>query len=101
MLLDSKTDRARSDLHRSIMMAFCKVLRESRLPPMTVISLAAASVGSIYKEVADEHRCSDACPCGWQPNTRADVEALLAALAATTQSASVADLRTIRVAGRA
>lgn len=48
---------------------------------MTVMTLAAAAVGAIYKEITDEHRRDGTCPCGWQPIPRADVEALQAALA--------------------
>lgn len=100
MLPDPDNEAARAELHRSIMVAFCSVLHESRLSPMTVMSLAAAAVGSIYKEVADEHR-SGACPCGWQPNPGADVEALQAALAATTKTIPLSDLRVVQVVGRA
>jgi hypothetical protein len=83
------------------MAAFCNVLHATRLPPMTVMSLAADAVGYIYKEGANEHRASDACPCGWQPNPRADVEALQAALATTTQTVQISDLRAVPVARRA
>ncbi len=97
---DPDTDAARDELNRAIMAAFCSVLHASRLPPMTVMSLAASAVGSIYKEIADEHR-ADACPCGWHPNPRTDVEVLQTALAATTQTISLSDLRVVQVAGRA
>lgn len=97
---DPDIDAVRAELHRAFMAAFCNVLHASRLPPMTVMSLAAATVGSIYKEIADEHRI-DACPCGWQPNPRADVKALQTALAATTQTIPLSDLRVVQVVGRA
>jgi hypothetical protein len=89
MLPDPDNEAARAELHQSIMVS-----------PMTVMRLAAAAVGSIYKEVADEHR-SGACPCGWQPNPGADVEALQAALAATTKTIPLSDLRVVQVVGRA
>jgi hypothetical protein len=98
---DSNTEAARAELHRSIMLAFCKVLHASKLPPMTVMSLAAGVLGSIYKEVACEHRFRDPCPCGWQPSPSMDVEALQAALAETTEIEPLADLRMVQVAGRA
>lgn len=100
MPLGPDAEAARAELHRAIMAAFCNVLHASRLPPMTVMSFAAAAVGLIYKEIADEHRI-DACPCGWQPNPRADVEALQTALAATTQTIPPSDLRAVQAAGRA
>ena len=82
------------------MTAFCEVLRATRLPPMMVMSLAASALGAVYKEVAEEHR-SGGCPCGWEPSLRADIEALQAALAATTQSAASTDLHVMPAAGRA
>jgi hypothetical protein len=100
MPLDPDTEIARAELHRSIMAAFSNVLHGSRLHPMTVMSLVAAAVGSVYKEIADEHR-SGACPCGWNPNPRVDVEALQTALAATTHTLPPWDLRVIQIAGRA
>src|SRR5579863_1372928 len=84
---------ARSELRQAVMTAFNNVLQTTHLSPMAVISLAAAAVGSVYKEVADVHSGGNACPCGWQPNRHADVEALQAALATTTEIVSVSDLR--------
>lgn len=98
---DPHNEAARAELHRSIMAAFSKMLHANRLPPMTVMTLAAAAIGSIYKEVADAHRCHDACACGWQPDPSADVRALQTALAATTQAFPPSDLRIVQVAGRA
>jgi hypothetical protein len=98
---DPDSESAGAEMHRSIMTAFCDVLRATQLPPMTVMSLAASALGSVYREVADQHRSDDGCPCGWEPNLRADVEALQAALAATTQSAPSVDLRVMLAVGRA
>lgn len=101
MPLDPHNDHVRAELHRAIMATIWQVLRATRLPPMTVMSLAAGAVGSIYREVADEHRSDDTCPCGWKPNPQADVEALQAALATMTEAIPLPDLRTVQVAGRA
>jgi len=98
---DTESESAGAEMHRSIMMAFCDVLRTTRLPPMTVMSLAASALGAVYKEVADQHRSDGACPCGWTPNLHADVEALQAALAATTQAIPSVDLRAMQAVGRA
>jgi hypothetical protein len=98
---DPDNEAAGAELHRSIMASFCRVLHATRLPPMTVMSLAAAVVGSIYREVADEHRSDGACRCGWQPYPAGDVEALQAALAAATQAIPLSDLRVVQAAGRA
>jgi len=68
---------------------------------MTAMSFAAAAIGSIYKQVADQHRFGEPCVCGWQPNPLADVEALQAALSGAAAPAPLPDLRTVQVAGRA
>ena len=101
MQSDTDSESAGAEMHRSIMMAFCDVLRTTRLPPMTVMSLAASALGAVYREVADQHRCDDGCPCGWKPDRRADVEALQAALAAKTQAVPSADLHVMQAVGRA
>jgi len=98
---DADSEFAGAEMHRSIMTAFCNILRTTQMPPMTVMSLAASALGAVYKEVADQHRCDGGCPCGWKPNLRVDVEALQAALAATTQAVPSADLRVMQAAGRA
>jgi len=98
---DTDNESAGAEMHRSIMMAFCDVPRATQLPPMTVMGLAASALGAVYKEVADQHRSEGGCPCGWEPNLRADVEVLQAALAATTQAVPSADLRVMQAIGRA
>jgi hypothetical protein len=98
---DTDSESAGAEMHRSIMTAFCDVLRATQLPPMEVLGLAASALGAVYKEVADQHRSEGGCPCGWEPKLRADVEALQAALAATTQAVPSADLRVMQVIGRA
>jgi hypothetical protein len=98
---DTDSESAGAEMHRSIMTAFCDVLRTTRLPPMAVMSLAASALGTVYKEVADQHRSDGACPCGWKPNLPGDVEALQAALAATTKAIPPADLRVMQAVGRA
>lgn len=99
--INVRTDAARADLRQALMTAFCHVLHASRLPPMTVLSLAASAVGSIYQEVAEAHRGNDPCPCGWQPSPQADVEALRTALATTAQVFPALDLRVVQVSGSA
>jgi hypothetical protein len=99
--INARTDAAHADLRQALMTAFCNVLRLSQLPPMTVMSLAASAVGSIYQEVADAHRGNDACTCGWQPSPQADIEALQTALAIAAQAFPSLDLRVVQVAGRA
>jgi hypothetical protein len=98
---DPDSQSAGAEMHRSIMMAFCDVLRTTRLPPMTVMSLAASALGAVYKEVAEQHRSDGGCPCGWKPDLPADIEALQSALASTTQTVPSVDLRAMDAVGRA
>jgi hypothetical protein len=94
------SESAGAEMHRSIMTAFCDILGTTQLPPMVVMSLAASALGTIYREVSDQHR-SGACPCGWEPDLRADIQALQAALAATTQAVRSTDLQAMQPVGRA
>ncbi|CAH1688844.1 conserved hypothetical protein [Hyphomicrobiales bacterium] len=90
-----------AELHQAVMTAFCNVLHGSRLPPMTVLSMAAEALGSVYREIHDAHRGDNACPCGWQPDPQADNAILQTALAMTAQILPQPDLRQMRMAGRA
>lgn len=101
MQQDPDTEGAGAQMHRSIMTAFCDVLRTSGLPPMKVMSLAASALGAVYKEVADQHRSDRTCPCGWASNPDADIAALQAALAASVEAVPSTDLRITQAAGRA
>lgn len=90
-----------AELRQAVMTAFCDVLHGSRLPPMTVLSMAAEALGSVYREVSDAHRGDDACPCGWQPSYQMDIATLQAALALMAQTLPQPDLRVMAMAGRA
>jgi len=96
-----RIDAARADLRQAVTLAFCNVMRESRLPPTTVMALVAEAIGSIYRDVATAHANDPTCPCGWQPCPDRDVETLQTALAATALSTFVRDLRLVQAAGRA
>jgi hypothetical protein len=78
---DYDTIAALDQLKRSIRMAFCGVMQSTQLPPMAGLSLAATAVGLLYVEVAAAHRGDDPCPCGWEPRSAADLEALQTSLA--------------------
>jgi hypothetical protein len=98
---DPDSESAGAEMHRSIMTAFCDILRTSQLPPMTVMNLAAFALGAVYKEVADQHRPDGPCPCGWKPDPRTDIAVLQAALAAAMEAMPSADLRVMQAVGRA
>ena len=99
MSSDFDTRTVQAEMRRSIVAAFCKAINEGGFPPMTVMGLAATAIGSIYREVADQHRSGGSCPCGWQPDPDADLELLQAALAIAMQASSLPDLRVVQVAG--
>jgi hypothetical protein len=100
-LNDDDTIAALDQLKRSVRMAFCGVMQSTRLPPMAALSLAATAVGLLYTEVAAAH-CGDcACPCGWQPRSAADLEALQASLALAAKPHRPADFHAVQVEGHA
>jgi hypothetical protein len=97
---EDETTAALDQLKRSVRMAFCGVMQSTRLPPMAAMSLAATAVGLLYLEVAAAHRGDNPCPCGWEPRSAADVEALQTSLALAAREPR-ADFRAIEVAGSA
>lgn len=94
-------ETARADIREAVMTAFCAALRDTRLPPLTLVELAAAAVGSVYREVADAHCGDQPCPCGWHPRLQEDLEALQAALALNAAPVPQGDLARMPVLGRA
>jgi hypothetical protein len=98
---ENRVSSADAVLRQAITTAFCSVMRDTGLPPMIVMRLAASVVGSIYREVADAHRCAGGCPCGWQPCLQEDLQALQAALTVAVEATPFPDLRRVRAAGRA
>ncbi|HTZ67806.1 MAG TPA: hypothetical protein VMB83_10135 [Roseiarcus sp.] len=97
---DDETMAALDQLKRSVRMAFCGVMQSTRLPPMAALSLAATAVGLLYLEVAAAHDGDSACPCGWEPRSAADVQALQTSLALAAKQRR-ADFRAIEVLGSA
>lgn len=93
-------EAAEAELRHAIMTSCCSALHATRLSPITVMRLAAAALGSIYREIATAHR-DERCSCGWEPDSGADVEALSTALTGNMQTLPVSDLRAMQVAGQA
>lgn len=93
-------DEASVELRKAIMDAFHRVLSRSPLAPMVILTMAAAGLASTYCEVADAHG-RDACPCGWRPDSRADMFALQTALGAVLADREAFDLSNMRPEGRA
>src|SRR5580693_9363517 len=94
---DDETIAALDQVKRSIRMAFCGVMQSTRLPPMAALSLAATAVGLLYLEVAAAHRGDDQCPCGWEPRSAADLEALQSSLALAAKRHRPADFHAVQV----
>ena len=98
---DDETIAALDQMKRSIRMAFCGVMQSTHLPPMAAMSLAATAVGLLYTEVAAAHRGDGFCPCGWEPRSAADVEALQTSLALATKQHRPVAFHAVQVEGHA
>ena len=97
---DDEAIVALEQLKKTVRIAFCGVMQSTRLPPMAALSLAAMAVGSLYLEVAAAHLGDNPCPCGWQPRSASDVEALQTSLALSAEQPR-ANFHAIQVAGNA
>lgn len=95
---DRQTTQA--DLDRTLMTTFCRVLDGSRLPPMAVMRMMAEALGSVYRQVAAAHR-DQSCPCGWQPTSERDIEAMQAAVGDAATAKPVVNLELMETIGRA
>ena len=91
---------ALEQLKKTVRIAFCGVMQSTLLPPMAALSLAAMAIGSLYHEVAAAHQGDNPCPCGWNPRSGADVDALQTSLALSAEQPR-ADFHAIQVAGSA
>ena len=98
---DYDTIAALDQMKRSIRMAFCGIMQSTRLPPMAALTLAATAVGLLYIEVAAAHSGDNACPCGWEPSSAADLEALQTSLALALRPHRPANFREVQVEGHA
>ena len=99
-LNNDETIAALDQMKRSVRMAFCGVMQSTRLPPMAALSLAATAVGLLYLEVAAAHEGDNSCPCGWEPRSAADLEALQTSLALATKPQR-ADIHALQIEGHA
>jgi hypothetical protein len=98
---DYDTIAALDQMKRSVRLAFCGVMQSTRLPPMAALSLAATAVGLLYLEVAAAHCGDSSCPCGWEPRSPADLEALQTSLALAAKPHHPADFHAVQVEGHA
>jgi hypothetical protein len=93
-------ESARTYIDQTVLATFCRVLAQSRLPPVEVMRMLASALGATYREVVDAHQDGQ-CPCGWCPLPALDIEALHASLADAAAPRRADDLHAMVVAGRA
>lgn len=101
MEIERRHDEAEAYIRATIVTELCEVMHRTNLPPMTVLRLAARSVGTIYREMAEAHSGIDPCPCGWRPQPATDVEVLGMALMTACEGQWSTDVRHMRPAGSA
>jgi hypothetical protein len=101
MDIERRHDDAEAHIRATVINELCDVMHRTNLPPMAVLRLAARSIGTIYREMADAHAGIDPCPCGWRPHPATDVELLGMALMTAGEQPRRADLRLMRIAGSA
>jgi hypothetical protein len=70
------------------------------LPPSVVMRLMATALGSTYREVAAAHQDGQ-CPCGWNPLSAIDIEALRSSLEDAAAPRRADDLHSMTPVGRA
>lgn len=56
--IERRHDEAEAHIRATMMNELCEVMHRTDLPPMALLRLAARSVGSIYREMADAHPAS-------------------------------------------
>lgn len=99
--VERRHEEAEASIRAAVMNEICEVMRRTGLPPLTVLRLAARSIGTIYREMAEAHSGVDPCPCGWRPDPAIDMDVLGMALARAYEQRRTEDLRLMRVAGNA
>ncbi len=100
METEHRHDEAEARIRAVMMKELCEAMHAANLPPLAVLRLAARSLGSIYREMADAHLGFERCVCGWRPHA-SDVEVLGMALMAACMQRRTADLRLMPVGGNA
>lgn len=99
--VENRHAEAEAHIRATVMNEICEVMHRAGLPPMVVLRLAARSIGTIYREMAEAHTGIEPCPCGWRPDAASDMEVLRSALVAACDRRRTADLRLMQIAGRA
>jgi hypothetical protein len=101
MEIERRQNEAEAHIRATVINELCEVMHKVGLPPMTVLRLAARSIGTIYREMAYAHCGIESCPCGWRPHPAMDIEILRMALMVACEQRRTDDLRLMRIAGTA
>ena len=80
-MASTKKKRTKNEVRTRIQIAMMNeignAINDSDLSTMTVLEMAAAALGSIYREAANAHSDSNpACPCGWSADPVTEIETL-------------------------
>lgn len=95
-------DAAFAAIRAAMLASYAGALASTHMSPIEALECMAATLGSIYREVADSHLDPDGCRCGWVPSELLDMVALehaIAANAARDDAADAFDLRSVLPVG--
>jgi len=89
-----------AELHHLLMSEFVRTLERSNVAPMHVLQTMVRSLGAIYREIALFHQ-TEQCPCGWFPETAADIGKLRMSLETGASRSEEQTRDSMPVAGQA
>ncbi|NEU14200.1 hypothetical protein G3T14_18995 [Methylobacterium sp. BTF04] len=97
----TETCTAEDALDEALRRAFWQSLNRTPLPAMHALEVAARTIGTLYRQVAQAHEGPNGCRCGWEPDPDCDLIVLEANLAAALLQPPQSDLARMQPAGRA
>ena len=95
-------DAAFAAMRAALLASYAGALASTRMSPLEALECMAAALGSIYRDVADDHIDPDGCRCGWVPHEALDLVALEQAIAANAvgeEDGALLDLRSLMPVG--
>lgn len=90
-----------SELDEALRRAFWTSLHRQPLPALRALTVAARTIGMLYRQIAEAHDGPGGCNCGWEPDPDSDLIVLEANLAAALLKPPEADLAFMATLGRA
>ncbi len=80
-------DDVRTRIQIAMMNEIGNAINDGDLSTMTVLEMAAAALGSIYREAAEAHSGSNpSCPCGWYADPATEIETLARVLRTSSRN---------------